>query len=1283
MDLPSEKRPRKQKSHSSSSDELQDEPPGENLLIQNSRNRRSEDPPVKLPQEEGLPMKRPKMFEYEMRKSASYLPSGISKSISCIQEAIQNNDFSALLRSLNLLSAELTMTNDELLSGLPIDSLTDILVFSLNAESAEIVLQSMICVNFLVDSHHSAITFFVKAGIVSLLTNKIMNIEYIDVAEYAVKSLEKISHEFPGEVLRKSFFSEILPMLDFFDQNVQKKMLGILLNVSKSPLTFEDFQSFLEPCLPVFLCFMQNKQKETLFKNEKTLEILVALIESLRSVNEDEQICLKLLEQGIILIILEVLNEFSNLTGKGFKLLASLCKASLKLTASFIETGFDLLSRSLEVSIFEGNSLILTEALQLVHSMMPSESDTRRQDFYTENSQPIFQLAQMILPKLSSIYEILNKRTTKVLLLEVTLTIIQLSSKEELSTLMHFSSFLSGLLLEKEGSVIKSCLKIISVLYNKIPEQVSETFTRQGIVHRVFALKDPENLKNIIDEKYSDSFEFEQFLLNYRRTRAMSDHHDLHIQRPRLLSECRDQTFDIKKEIIRLSKGLVEKHNSCENQSGFFVSNILKNIANGFVELKNDDAGELWRMLIDCLREHKPTAFELSSSNLANSIWNFLASKEKIRGGHQRIDQFLKVFQVGTSGKDFEMLLELFLSTFNYLDCHIVASPLKTHTRGYSSRLRVNLVYLFNDDLPDELQSRNEFFKRNSKFSISPDLNCSVSALKSLLKRIKTKEDLLYFKEAVRDEVMEVEDDSVKSINISLLMNDNELSNELSINDLHFSSSDTPTIKFKFSLSIERSNFLSKEIEILQNFLETCSKVGLDSENPAFPYLRFINFLFHCLSKNPFSIKHLSKPDLSKFICPKLNSLVSKQYGEHIHLARKILPSWMKELPRYSWFLFSYSTRLRILDNFRYFFQDFTRNPRQKVRVDRENIMEGARILANDRNLLMQGVLEVQFDEEIGTGNGPTLEFFSIVAENICKLPIWRKGNSLFPSPSLRPQSSEFFFIGRLVGKAILDKRYIELPFSPVFWKMVQQKPVSFVDLEEVDPDLHKFLCSLKEFLGEYEKNPLRDKYQGVDVEDLQLYFTLPAYEDVELLDGGKNKLVLLENLSEYIELVVEKTLVQQVQVNEFREGLCSLITLDSLLGFSADELEELICGSHNDVWDLETLQTCIKPAHGYSESSKIFQCLLKIMSEFDGPTQRKFLQFTTGCPRLPLGGFFGLNPCLTVVKKEEGDDSDKYLPSVMTCQNYLKLPNYSSEDILRKNLFFALEEGHQMFHLS
>jgi E3 ubiquitin-protein ligase TRIP12 len=65
--------------------------------------------------------------------------------------------------------------------------------------------------------------------------------------------------------------------------------------------------------------------------------------------------------------------------------------------------------------------------------------------------------------------------------------------------------------------------------------------------------------------------------------------------------------------------------------------------------------------------------------------------------------------------------------------------------------------------------------------------------------------------------------------------------------------------------------------------------------------------------------------------------------------------------------------------------------------------------------------------------------------------------------------------------------------------------------------------------------------------------------------------------------------------------------------------------------------------------------------------------------------GFRGLNPALTVVRKphEAPLKADDYLPSVMTCVNYLKLPEYSTKAVMVEKLQVSMKEGVGSFHLS
>lgn len=86
------------------------------------------------------------------------------------------------------------------------------------------------------------------------------------------------------------------------------------------------------------------------------------------------------------------------------------------------------------------------------------------------------------------------------------------------------------------------------------------------------------------------------------------------------------------------------------------------------------------------------------------------------------------------------------------------------------------------------------------------------------------------------------------------------------------------------------------------------------------------------------------------------------------------------------------------------------------------------------------------------------------------------------------------------------------------------------------------------------------------------------------------------------------------------------------------------------------------------------FLRLVNVLVGMSGDERKAFLQFTTGCSSLPPGGLANLQPRLTIVRKVDNSDDGSY-PSVNTCAHYLKLPEYSSEEILHARLLAATKE--------
>lgn len=46
----------------------------------------------------------------------------------------------------------------------------------------------------------------------------------------------------------------------------------------------------------------------------------------------------------------------------------------------------------------------------------------------------------------------------------------------------------------------------------------------------------------------------------------------------------------------------------------------------------------------------------------------------------------------------------------------------------------------------------------------------------------------------------------------------------------------------------------------------------------------------------------------------------------------------------------------------------------------------------------------------------------------------------------------------------------------------------------------------------------------GTTLDDLSFYFTMPSYDAIELVLDGKNTLLTLDNVQEYIDLVLHST---------------------------------------------------------------------------------------------------------------------------------------------------------------
>ncbi|XP_010423798.1 PREDICTED: E3 ubiquitin-protein ligase UPL4 isoform X1 [Camelina sativa] len=475
----------------------------------------------------------------------------------------------------------------------------------------------------------------------------------------------------------------------------------------------------------------------------------------------------------------------------------------------------------------------------------------------------------------------------------------------------------------------------------------------------------------------------------------------------------------------------------------------------------------------------------------------------------------------------------------------------------------------------------------------------------------------------------------------------------------------------------------------------------------------------------------------SEFVSSKLTEKLEQQLRDSFAVSTCGLPPWFNDLMDSCPFLFSFEVKSKYFRLAAFGSQKIHHHPqhlsnsngegrpvtgslpRKKFLACREKILESAakmmELYGNQKV-----VIEVEYSEEVGTGLGPTLEFYTLVSRAFQnpELGMWRSDCSslvgkpsehsgvlaspsgLFPRPwsGTSAASSDvlqkFVLLGTVVAKALQDGRVLDLPFSKAFYKLILGQELSSFDIHFVDPALCKTLVELqalarrRKVFAEAQGNSRAAKcdlsFHGTKIEDLCLEFALPGYTDYDLAPHSDNDMVNLDNLEEYIKAIVNATVYSgiQKQVEAFRSGFNQVFPIEHLRIFDEEELETMLCGER-DLFNMNEVLDHIKFDHGYTSSSPPVENLLEILHEFDKEQQRAFLQFVTGSPRLPHGGLASLNPKLTIVRKHGSDSSETDLPSVMTCANYLKLPPYSSKEKMKEKLMYAITEGQGSFHLS
>ncbi|XP_071443189.1 probable E3 ubiquitin-protein ligase HECTD2 [Hetaerina americana] len=216
--------------------------------------------------------------------------------------------------------------------------------------------------------------------------------------------------------------------------------------------------------------------------------------------------------------------------------------------------------------------------------------------------------------------------------------------------------------------------------------------------------------------------------------------------------------------------------------------------------------------------------------------------------------------------------------------------------------------------------------------------------------------------------------------------------------------------------------------------------------------------------------------------------------------------------------------------------------------------------------------------------------------------------------------------------------------------------------LAEIMPDVAR---GLHELLA-YEGNVEEDMCMNFQV-SLEEYGEVRTYD---IKEGGADTPVTNENRHEYVTLYLDWILNSAIyhQFRAFYHGFHSVCDSKALLLLSPEEVEMLVCGS--PTINLRELQK-VTEYDGYNGDEPVIRYFWEVLESLAVDLQKKFLHFTTGSDRIPVGGMSEMPFKITRLPSVA-----EPLPEAHTCFNQLVLPPYKSRETLRQKLIIAISNA-------
>uniref|UniRef100_A0A674GRG6 HECT domain E3 ubiquitin protein ligase 4 n=1 Tax=Taeniopygia guttata TaxID=59729 RepID=A0A674GRG6_TAEGU len=318
-----------------------------------------------------------------------------------------------------------------------------------------------------------------------------------------------------------------------------------------------------------------------------------------------------------------------------------------------------------------------------------------------------------------------------------------------------------------------------------------------------------------------------------------------------------------------------------------------------------------------------------------------------------------------------------------------------------------------------------------------------------------------------------------------------------------------------------------------------------------------------------------------------------------------------------------------------------------------------------------------------------------LVSAALCALFSPQGKYILTPSPITYAEEQLFHFFGQLLGIAIRADVPLPLDLLPSFWKTLVGEPLDpDVDLQEADILTYNYVKKFENISDETELEALcaeiASQHLAMESPDCPnkpcckfTYLSLTG-EEVELCPRGRHIPVGWENKDVYA-AAIRSLRMRELQTPEcmtaVRAGLGSIIPLQLLTTLTPLEMELRTCGL--PYINLEFLKAHTMYQVGLMETDQHIEFFWSALEMFTQEELCKFIKFACNQERIPFtcpckdGGpdTAHVPPYPMKIAPPDGaaGSPDSRYIRVETCMFMIKLPQYSSLDIMLEKLRYAI----------